>query len=247
MKSSHSRRQKLSWERKMNIKILKLRSGEEIACQVLEENDNTIKVFQPMLLKTTASFDFRGRLVDVTTLHDWLLNTDNKNIDIPTNHIAFITEPSKNALNLYAEESKKEFNKNNTEEKISESESLSPDYIANMLDELINSSNTLLDDMFETPPRSKSKKRKKNKKSSIPPDMMDEKEMDQHMIMMQLYIPAESIMNLITAGVIDPEVLLKMIEEVKKRNRFTGDEKNKKNFGNEFSDWNPDPKSKDYQ
>ena len=53
-------------------------------------------------------------------------------------------------------------------------------------------------------------------------------------------------MNLITAGVIEPQVLLNMIDEVKKRNRFTGDEKNRKDFGNNFSDWNPDPNSGDY-
>ena len=77
--------------------------------------------------------------------------------------------------------------------------------------------------------------------------MMDEKELDRHMIMMQLYIPAESIMNMITSGILDPQVLLDMIEEVKKRNRFTGDEKKKKTFGNDFTDWNPDPNSTDYQ
>jgi hypothetical protein len=53
-------------------------------------------------------------------------------------------------------------------------------------------------------------------------------------------------MNMITSGVIKPQVLLDMIEEVKKRNRFTGDEKDRKDFGDKFSDWNPDPNSEDY-
>ena len=67
------------------------------------------------------------------------------------------------------------------------------------------------------------------------------------MIMMQLYIPAESIMNLVTSGVIDPKTLLDMVKEVKKRNRFTGDEKTREDFGNKYSDWNPDPGSDEYK
>ena len=88
---------------------------------------------------------------------------------------------------------------------------------------------------------------KKKKKETYPTDLEDPSELDRHMIMMQLYIPAESIMNLVTAGVIDPKTLLDMIKEVKKRNKFTGDEKTREDFGNKFSDWNPDPESNDYK
>ena len=244
----------------MNIKILKLRSGEEIACQVLEQNETIVKIFQPMLFKTTSSYDIKGRLIDVTTLSDWLVNTDAKHIDLPMNHIAFVTEPSKDTLSLYTLESAKEFSKNNKDSHIKKididdhdlnSQDIlldSTDIISNLLGDLFSSSEELMGDMLSPPPKRRNNKRKrKSKKHTLPPDMTDEKELDRHMIMMQMYIPAESIMNLITAGILQPQVLLDMIDEVKKRNRFTGDEKNKKDFGNNMSDWNPDPNSNDYQ
>ena len=61
-----------------------------------------------------------------------------------------------------------------------------------------------------------------------------------------MVIPPEAIMNLITSGILEPDMLLKMIDEIKKRNKFTGDEKGREDFGNQFSDWNPDPLSDDY-
>ena len=79
----------------MNIKILKLRSGEEIACQVLEEKENKIRIFQPMLFKTSSTYDPLGRMVDVTSLHDWLMNTDTKEADIPSDHVALMSDPNK--------------------------------------------------------------------------------------------------------------------------------------------------------
>ena len=231
----------------MNIKILKLRSGEEIACQVLEENETIIKIYQPMLIKTTSSYDLAGRVIDVTTLHDWLMNTDNKNIDLPVNHVAFITEPNKDTMKMYQMESNKEFT-----EKVSFESEPNKDEINDFISELLKTTTEIMDTMnippWDEQPQPKPNKRKrKSKKPTSPPDMVDEKELDRHMIMMQLYIPAESIMNMITSGILDPQVLLDMIGEVKKRNRFTGDEKKKKTFGNDFTDWNPDPNSTDYQ
>ena len=232
----------------MNLKILKLRSGEEIACQILEENDNAIKVFQPMLFKTTSTFDFKGRTVDVTTLHDWLVNTDDKNVNIPADHIAFTSIPNKDTTKLYIMESEKEFNVNNFKTEVKE-ENINGSEIdfGDLIDDLLANTSELMKSIEKTPtPSKRSKRKKKDNKTYLPPDMTDENELDRHMIMMQMYIPAESIMNLITAGVIEPQVLLNMIDEVKKRNRFTGDEKTRKDFGNNFSDWNPDPNSGDY-
>ena len=232
----------------MNIKILKLLSGEEIACQVLEENETIIKIYQPMLFKTTSSYDLSGRVIDVTTLHDWLVNTDNKNIDLPVNHIAFITEPNKDTMKMYEMESNKEFTEQTKEMFVSEP---SKDEINDFISDLLKTTTEIMDTMnippWDMPEPKVNKRKRKSKKPTLPPDMVDEKELDRHMIMMQLYIPAESIMNMITSGILDPQVLLDMVNEVKKRNRFTGDEKNKKNFGNNFSDWNPDPNSNDYQ
>ena len=245
----------------MNLKILKLRSGEELACQVIEENDSTLKVFKPMVFKTLSSFDPSGMPYDMITLHDWLMNTDDKTIDMPTNHIVISTIPNDDTVKLYEVESSREFDKDNIKTTLTEntmtdqSQDLSKITESNMFSDMVRDmiqSTFDMEDNYEDsqPPRRKRKKTRRDrdsrKKSNLPPDMMDESELDRHMIMMQLYIPAESIMNLITSGVIQPQVLLDMIEEVKKRNRFTGDEKTRKDFGDKLSDWNPDPESVEY-
>lgn len=235
----------------MNIKILKLRSGEELACQVLEENDANIKIHRPMIFKTVSSYDPMGRAVDVTSLHDWLLACENKDVDLPMNHIAFIKDPNDQTKQLYESESVREFETRDIETTLEDaqtdqSKAAELDLFGAFLQDMLKSTEDSINSLTDfTPPK---RKRKKQKKSNVlPPDMMDENELDRHMIMMQLYIPSESIMNLVSSGIISPKVLKDMVDEVKKRNRFTGDEKDHKNFGNRLSDWNPDPSSDDYK
>lgn len=242
----------------MNLKVLKLRSGEEIAGQILEETESVIKIFQPMVFRTLQSYDEEGRPCDVTTLHDWLVNMEDKNVSLPLNHIAFMSEPSKDTKKLYEIECEREFSGNNVKTVLKDAEIKEPtkmfpemqmdkkeaELFSNFLEELMD---TLGPSQKEELKKPLPKKRKKlNKNNYLPPDMKDESELDRHMIMMQLYIPAEAIMNMITSGLLDPKVLLDMVNEVKKRNRFTGDEKNRGDFGNKLSDWNPDPNSGDY-
>jgi len=239
----------------MNLKILKLRSGEEIAGQILEETDSGVKIFQPMIFRVISSFDDNGNPCDVTTLHDWLMNTDLKQVTLPMNHITFITEPNSDTRKLYELESVKEFDKNNFKTTVQESKvennikmnEKDADLFGEFLQDLINSASADKWNKMDEPPMVPKRKRKASKKNAFPPDMLDESELDRHMIMMQLYIPAEAIMNMITSGLLEPKVLLEMVKEVKKRNRFTGDEKNRKDFGDKFSDWNPDPNSGDYK
>lgn len=240
----------------MNLKILKLKSGEEIAGQILEENDSIVKIFQPMIFRVVSSFDNDGNPCDVTTLHDWLMNTDEKQVSLPMNHITFIMEPNKETKQLYELESIKEFDKNNFKTSVQESKieknikmnEKDADLFGAFLQDLLDSASSMEKwNKMEESPLTPKRKRKTPKKNVLPPDMTDENELDRHMIMMQLYIPAEAIMNMVTSGLLDPRILLDMIKEVKKKNRFTGDEKHRKDFGDKLSDWNPDPNSDDYK
>jgi len=238
----------------MNLKILKLRSGEEIIGQILEETESSVKIFQPMFFNIIQSFNDDGNPCDITTIHDWLVNTDEKNVSLPMDHVAFISEPNKNTKKLYEIESVKEFDKDSYKISVEETEKppASPikmnekdaDVFGMFLEQLINQS------MDHTRPpashRENPKRKRKPKKEYLPPDMSDDSELERHMIMMQLYIPAEALMNMMTSGLLEPKVLLDMIKEVKKRNKFTGDEKDRGDFGTKFTDWNPDPKSDDY-
>jgi hypothetical protein len=231
----------------MNLTILKLRSGEEIACQILEETESNMKIFQPMVFKTISSFDSTGRPFDITTLQDLLMNTDDKNAIIPVDHVAFKTVPNEETIKLYQMENY-QFDKNElkTNVKNVQDENMDTQAFASFLEDLMNAS-SMLDERPPSKRKSSKKAKRKSKNNYLPPDMTDENELDRHMIMMQMYIPAEAIMNLITSGIIKPQVLLDMVDEIKKRNRFTGDEKTREDFGDKFSDWNPDPNSDDYK
>jgi ATP-dependent protease HslVU (ClpYQ) ATPase subunit len=175
------------------------------------------------------------------------LNTDDKNAFIPVDHVAFKTVPNEETIKLYQMENY-QFDKNElkTNVKNVQDENMDTQAFASFLEDLMNAS-SMLDERPPSKRKSSKKAKRKSKNNYLPPDMTDENELDRHMIMMQMYIPAEAIMNLITSGIIKPQVLLDMVDEIKKRNRFTGDEKTREDFGDKFSDWNPDPNSDDYK
>jgi hypothetical protein len=100
---------------------------------------------------------------------------------------------------------------------------------------------------YEEQEQKRRRKRKKKKKKTSMENMIPEELQDRPMIYLNMIIPPEAIMNMVSSGIIDPDVLQEMIDQVKKRNKFTGDEKDRKDFGNKLTDWNPDPSSDDYK
>lgn len=234
----------------MNLKIFKLRSGEELICQVIEDMKTKVKVTNPLVLSTVTSFDEMGQY-DMTVLKDWLSSTDNKIIDIPKNHIALSYDPNNTTTELYnntlsAEKDVEEKVVKMDQQQEVEDQQLFQNFLnalmGDMAEQMANKSNDFpsMDWPDKPRPRKKAQRRK-----DISPEM-SEKELDRHGIYLTMMIPAEALMNLITSGLLNPEDLLKMIKEVKKRNRFTGDEKTREDFGNKYTDWNSDPKSNDY-
>jgi len=252
----------------MNLKIFKLRSGEEIICQVTEETKTKFKILNPLVFKSTTSFDNHGSY-DMTVLRDWLQHTKVKTILLPKNHIALEMDPNDDTIKLY--ELQLETEKNVAEKIVSldnddrsSDQSINPMHLMqdneNLLNDLLSSIFADMSDMssksfadpneqlpFLSKSNSKRKLKQKNPMSNLPSPEMNSEEMDRHGIYVTMMIPSESIMNLITAGLLNPKDLLKMIKEVKKKNRFTGDESDREDFGNKLSDWNPDPDSNDYK
>lgn len=239
----------------MNLKIFKLRSGEEIICQVIEELKTKYKILDPLVFKSTSSFDQHGSY-DMTVLRDWLQHTDVKIITIPKNHIALEMDPNNDTVQLYNLQLKSE---KEVTEKIVD---IQKEQVSNMNDpEALNSVlDSILGDIMQSmqsheheelswsKPKRKSKYRKPHSNQyPLPSPEMNPGEMDRHGIYVSMMIPAEAIMNLVSSGLLNPKDLLKMINEIKKKNRFTGDETDRQDFGNKLSDWNPDPESNDYK
>ena len=232
-----------------NTKIFKLVSGEEIIGNLLNnDNDSVLKIENPMVFKTTTMLDTRGVPHDVTILKDWMLRSNEKIADLAKEQVSILFNPNEKTLELY----NIEISKNN----ISPQEILDvgsvKDNFMNPLDEIMDSYMSNLIDLAkqEQPRRRKAKKKRRQPEpeqdemslESLIPNELKERPM----IYLSMIIPPECIMNLMTAGILDPEQLLEMINEVKKKNNFTGDEKKREDFGNKLSDWNPDPKSTDY-
>jgi hypothetical protein len=246
----------------MNIKIFRLRSGEEIISEILEEKKTSYKIQNPMVFKTNMIPGPMGGAYDMTVLNDWLVNTTTKTTPLPKNHIVNVYDANEDALKLYnlhldSENSQKLVNTKDiikpSSKEDKEAADLFQDFLGAILDDVAEqivdtpiAPDLNLEDPFESEYSPKKRKRKsKRRKENISPEM-EEDEAERSGIYMSMMIPGETIMNLVTAGILNPKDLVKMINETKKRNRFTGDEKDRKDFGNKYSDWNPDPKSDDY-
>ena len=71
---------------------------------------------------------------------------------------------------------------------------------------------------------------------------------------MSMMLPPEALMTLVEAGIIDEEDVLDLIESLNgnfnnKKSKYTGDDEKRQkeeDFGNRWTDWNPDPLSDEY-
>jgi len=77
---------------------------------------------------------------------------------------------------------------------------------------------------------------------------------DDKMIFMNMVFSPEVIVELLRSGMLDRKDFGEMINEITggngegmNPNKFTGDKKDKKDLGNEWTDWDADPSSKDYK
>ena len=89
-------------------RLFKLRSGEEVLGLLSGENDSTISILRPMVIKTHISPDSFGVTREITLLRNWLEFTDQEHIDLPRDHVASVLMPSENTVVLYQKSLKTE-------------------------------------------------------------------------------------------------------------------------------------------
>lgn len=238
----------------MNYQIIKLVSGEEIIGDVVENSDSSLKINRPMVFRTMTMLDPKGNPYDITMLKDWLLRSDSKMTEVVKSHISSMIIPNEKTLKLYNSEINRLDKEIEYQEEMVSSDELASKILEDMdpnmddmFDNIINTMNQIQEEQ-KNQKRKRKKRRSLDKKPSVPDfdSLIPEELKSRPMIYLSMVIPPETIMNLVTAGILDPEQLLQMIEEVKKKNNFTGDEKKREDFGNKLSDWNPDPQSDDY-
>jgi len=100
-------------------RLFKLRSGEEVLGLLSIENESTVRILKPMVIKTHLTPDLMGITKEITVLRNWLEFTDLESIDLPRDHIASMLMPSESTVLMYHRSVKtEEKNKNNLKEKL---------------------------------------------------------------------------------------------------------------------------------
>lgn len=234
----------------MTYKILKLKSGEELIAMITEKNKRTFTLTRPMIFKTATVTDPVGRPYDMTLLKDWLIHSTEKEVHLPKTYIASVLDPTQEIQKMYASEMQRldelSLMPKQTDEilkKIKEKKNAAVSD-EEILNEIFGN---LFKEMEEMGEQAINEAMEQDQSPQLPMQDQEQNAFERPMLYISMMLPPEAIMNLISAGILDPKQMGKIVKKIKKDNKFTGDEKERPDFGNKWTDWNPDPKSNDYQ
>jgi len=225
-----------------HYKIIKLKSGEDIIGTVRTSKDGNVKVYRPMIFKSIVQSDLFGNMKELFMLKNWLMLSDDKLAIISKDAINTIINASVDASTLYEAEKNKQNEPKQKAKKpnpmeLSEAQAgLDPfDIIDKHIQELLEKS----DKMYEQDSNVKDLAKRKP---------------DDKMVFMNMIFSPEVLVELLRSGILDRKEFGEMINQITNGNgegmnpgKFTGNKKDKKNFGNDWTDWNPDPSSDDYK
>lgn len=243
-------------EQKIKYKIMKLRSGEEIIARISNSTKDKITVERPMCFRSIMMQDYFGGPKEILIMKNWIPLSVENNIDIPKDHVISYINPNPDAILLYETEKEKE----DTKSKITQFKKENPvddeEEFKKMM-KFLSENTQKLDDVMKDIEHKETKNKPKEDTSD--------------MIFMNMMFPPEMLIDLIESDLIDPEVFGEMYQDIKKHKKkkplppknkksipkkgptegnspkFTGDEKDHKDFGNRWTDWNPDLSSEDYK
>lgn len=239
-------------------KVIKLKSGEELIAEVSSTDDSKMVLNRPMVFKTIVMQDQQGYPREGIVLKNWLAFGNETETTIPMDFVATMLEPTNDVVAHYILEKEKQAGRFETkpiDEFASEinqkkpNQDISVEDYENMISDMFQN---IFKDLEEEKPVSK--KPKQNKQKLPPKDQI---------IHMSLVFPPHVLAHMINQGLIDPRDIMDMIDHFglnntkkkrKKKNResindqkFTGEQKERPDYGNKWTDWNPDPSSDEYQ
>lgn len=201
-------------------RLLKLSNGDNIIANIKKVNQNTLTLENPFIYKTMSIFSPFG-VKNVVLLKKWFEMSDEEIVDLSIDKISSMTKPNKKIVSLYLQEKNKK----------------TIPYVSN--EELYKNPNLLkmVEDGGPPPPQ-----------SVPPPNKEDSEEIHGNLHINMKITPEmleknEALENLLRAlGVPVDELLdsyFKTIKEEEEENIIEEEEKN--SFGNNLSDWSPDP------
>jgi len=226
-----------------SYRVLKLQSGEEIIAKIKGKKGEKIILENPMVFTTQLRSTPFGQTQEITFLKDWLINIEKDTVKIPENFIVTWNSPSTDVAKLYDAERK---NKSSRDYKKSSTNLNENNPLNNILEDL----KKLEDQINEN-----------EKGMSQPPPPMDPPfplppGQSKNSIFMSMMLPPDFIKNMIEEGYLDlddlddfdyPEEndIGDFYEEINDH-KYTGEEKTDPDYGNRWTDWNPDPLSDEY-
>ena len=220
---------------KSSYKILKLSNGEEIIAKIVGKDNGRIILENPMVFKTTFRPDMFGQSKEITFLGDWLANTNSKITKISENFIMNWLTPSREVAHLYdLEQTRRSTNFPKTKNDMNKWPNVwgpggkpvngKESDIFNMLDELMK-------------------------------DTSDTDKNEQY-VFMHMMLPPDALKEMMDSGIFDEieeEILNQLNGEIDddfheetNDHLYTGDDETNPEYGNRWTDWDPNPFNDEY-
>ena len=222
-----------------HYKIIKLKSGEDLIGTVRLGKDGSVKIYRPMVFKAMVTQDMFGGMREVYILKDWLVLSQDKVAALSKDSINTIVKASKDISDLYeVEKIKDDMSPVRPRVAKPKKPNTQPDMMNDFFKEIEN--------MFSKSPNLPEEE--SNLKDLAKPQKGDK------MVFMNLVFSPEVIVELLKSGILDRKELGEMINEITNENgegmnpdNYTGDKKEKKDLGNDWTDWPADPSAEDYK
>jgi len=234
-------------------KILKLKSGEDIIGLVRLTKDGNVKIHRPMVFKTALSQDLFGGVKEYFMLKNWLvMSTDNFAI-LTKDSIMTVLTASLEITKLYdLEKIKEDVNPNKYRARVAEDNPKSTlPKLPDMPD--MPETNSSLNDLKRYVEEMMQQVDKMDELDSNLKDVAKPQKGDK-MVYMNMVFSPEVIVELLRSGILNRKEFGEIINHITNENgegmnpqKFTGHKKDKKNLGNDWTDWNADPFSGDYK
>lgn len=213
-----------------SYRVLKLQSGEEIIAKITGKEGQKIVLDNPMIFTTQMRNSPFGQTHEITFLKDWLVNINKDVVKIPENFIVSWNTPTTDVSKLYDAERQNKM-KRNLQGKDDKHEQIKS------LDKILEDLKKLEDQIDQN-----------EKDMQQPPETPDKG------IFMSMMLPPDFIKTLMEEGYLDMEDLGfpeemdigDFYEEINDH-VYTGDDINHPDYGNRWTDWNPDPRSDEYE
>ena len=234
---------------KTPYKVIKLTSGEEIIAKMKGRVGNKMVIERPMVFRSAYNLDMFGNQKEVTYLKNWLAFSNEIQTNIPMDNILTILEPDSDVVVLYDREKEREDTKENK-------------FNLGGMSDLTNSQKKYMEEFQkQIDEASEMEPEDYLKKYGFDPDqisnIMDqffggEEEFDEtQFVNLNISFDPSILKKLVDNDILPPEYLMNLIEKFEKResisDEYTGDETDRDDFGNKWSDWNSDPSSEDYK